>query len=356
MTLRSLIMPLAALCATIVPADGAKAQQQPTSAEIWRLVSEADAEIAAVRDRIGDYERAIAEREDELRQLRVSGGLAIDYDRKIQRLWTRLAFDDAVRSLRGSCAEAFERDVEDADLEFALDCLRDASASRKAPEALSCGSLEWVESFGAEVRLTGYVQDEAELELLSARYGDAIVADVSVRPWPICEALDTLEIPITSDDRPNVRMMSDKTEIRFGESLAFEVRTPGFPAFLYLAYLQADGSVVNLAPRLTPLRRQHSPEATIRYGDGLRGRRTFTAGPPTGPEAIVAISSRSPIEGLEALETGPDGQYWSARDPGRLIDRGRYLEILNDSLKDLPKAELGGRELTAHVLHLTIRP
>ncbi|MEO1103094.1 MAG: C1 family peptidase, partial [Pseudomonadota bacterium] len=132
-----------------------------------------------------------------------------------------------------------------------------------------------------KVRLTGFVSTVDELDRLDA-LGTYDTADIAVRPYPVCEAMKTLEEPMDSPLAPEVYMLDGITDLEFGDSLAFEVITPSVPSFLYLVYLDASGTAVNLAPRFGAMRDQYQPFTRLVFGDGGPGAQTFTASPPAG--------------------------------------------------------------------------
>lgn len=234
--------------------------------------------------------------------------------------------------------------------------LRELAGVPLAPcsHVFTTGLVDTVPRFG------GYVSSKAELDALVAR--DALapsqIADIKVRPYPVCEAMKTLDPALQAPARPTVRLLDEREPVRIGESLAFEVVSPDFPAFLYVAYLDAEGTVTNLAPRRGPIRRQLPPRTRLVYGDGLHGRQTFTASPPTGDEAVIVVASRSPIFELEALERPGNGQFvMPALDkPGaaETADDRYYLTRLRAGLNDRPDPSALAREVSAAVLHVTI--
>ena len=117
--------------------------------------------------------------------------------------------------------------------------------------------------------------------------------EVALRPWPQCEALMTIEKPLAALDRPSISL--PKSVYRASETLAFKVRMAGFQGYLHVAYIQADGNVVNLA-QSDPLTLTTLAERTkLTFGDGLEGRSKFTVAAPFGNEMIVALASRSPL-------------------------------------------------------------
>jgi len=206
--------------------------------------------------------------------------------------------------------------------------------------------------------LNGFVSSRDALQQLSQDYAPEQIRDVAVRPWPVCEVLKTLDGPLSEPSRPEIRMLGGETTLSYGDSLAFQVRAPDFASFLYIVYLQADGSVVNLLPKRGPIRQQAGFGERYVYGDGRNGRQKFTVQPPSGAEAIVVIASRSPIAQLEELEEEGGGQFImpaSAESGGSIADDRYFLTALRAGMAEQPDETRLGREISADVLHLTIR-
>ncbi|WP_226575158.1 C1 family peptidase [Acuticoccus sediminis] len=211
-------------------------------------------------------------------------------------------------------------------------------------------------------RYGGFVasaEEMSEITANAARSGitTAQIADIRVRPYPVCEALKTLDAPLQAHSRPTVRLLSGLEKVAVGDSLAFEVVSPDFPAFLYVAYLDNQGNVTNLAPRGGPLRQQVAPGTRLLYGDGREGRQSYEAALPTGDEAVIVIAAKSPIFQLEDLENG-DGQFvmpgLATRNAPQIADDRFYLSLLRAGLNDNPDPDALAREVSAAVLHIAI--
>lgn len=233
---------------------------------------------------------------------------------------------------------------------------RPADGSRPNPNVAEgeCAAVSLAADGGT---YEGFVESEAELAKLRGQFGAAAVSKVAVRPWPVCETLLTLDRPLLAPSRPRITLKSGGDQKKFGDVLDFSVTTPDFPSFLYVAYLQADGTVVNLVPRRGPLRKQLAPGTVLTFGDGKEGRQTFRAAAPAGTEAVVAIAARSPLLQLEALEAEGNGQFHLAaasKESGKDADDRLYLSLLRAALVDTPDPQMAGRDVTADVLHLTI--
>ena len=159
--------------------------------------------------------------------------------------------------------------------------------------AVSCGRLRVVTNKGKPV-VTGFVgtkDDLAKVRRAAAKAKAQI--KVALRPWPQCETLMTLEKPLAHAKRPKIAL--PKRAYRAGETLGFAVRMAGFQGYLHVAYVQADGKVVNLVRSDPVTLRTRAAGAELAFGDGRDGRPKFTVSAPFGREMIVAIASRSPL-------------------------------------------------------------
>lgn len=242
----------------------------------------------------------------------------------------------------------------------------------------ACASLQKVRGEAGNPKYVGFVSRHADrLKLEATAAAEKASADVDLRPWPICEALLTLEEPLRRPGRPKVELVGGDRPLRVGDRFALQATSPDVPAFLYLVYVEDDGTVVNLAPRLGPMRRQLEPGTVLQFGDGQSGRPTFKVtrpkgldesgrprdkfDPERGHEAVIAIAARAPIDELEALEK-PDSPVYARVDakpastggvaagpPDRL-----FLSALRDIVLRRAAPETLPREVTAAVLHLRI--
>ena len=159
--------------------------------------------------------------------------------------------------------------------------------------AVGCGRLRIAQENGKAI-VKGFVGSKDDLARVrkAADRAQAGFA-VDLRPWPQCETLMTLEKPLGHAGRPSIRL--PKRSYRAGETLSFQVRMAPFQGYLHVAYLQADGNVVNLVGSGAPALATLAANTTLTFGDGLEGRTRFTVSAPFGSEMIVAIASGSPL-------------------------------------------------------------
>lgn len=358
---------LTALAMLAAPLAPAAAQQSEALREVRTLVNEANRQVLEMQIAIEEIEANLSRWEAGMRRASATGSirpvLSTSASDDLSDLAEQIADHPSVAIADGTCRDDLRamgrQDLLDSSL-ARLPALSECAA-RIAPRVridlpYECASLFWQVSARGDLNLTGHVQDPGDLAELQTRFGPALTENVVARPFPVCSALEALELPLTSDKKPAIRMLSGKSRIPYNDSLAFEVVTPDFYAFVYLAYLQADGTVVNLLPRRSFIRKQHPPRTVLRFGDGQEGRQTYTATAPAGTEAIIGIASRSPIDALEDLEQGASGQYPARDASGRILDQSVFLDLLNSSLDDEFEQGSGRREISAEVLHLTVIP
>jgi hypothetical protein len=117
---------------------------------------------------------------------------------------------------------------------------------------------------------------------------------VALRPWPQCEALLTLDNALANSHGMIVTKTPDKMQFVRGEEFSFAVRSPDYPSYLYVAYVQADGSAKFLlrptGSGLTP------PNTVFRLGEGPKTVH-YKVAPPFGSEMVVALASDHPLLG-----------------------------------------------------------
>jgi hypothetical protein len=198
---------------------------------------------------------------------------------------------------------------------------------------LSCARVD-VEPRGNQSVLSGYVGSDDDLNRVKAIAASApgtSVGNVIVAPWPQCEALQTLEKPLKVVERPTIDIGAS-TELRSGDPLRIRVVSPGQISYLYVSYIQADGSVIHLVQPKGLVPQPTLPRQTLTFGGGEQGQPKFTIGAPFGREMIIAIASRSPLFDHEL--------------PAHQTER-EYLTELRRGLIYKPAPDMPDRELAA---------
>jgi hypothetical protein len=210
-------------------------------------------------------------------------------------------------------------------------------------DKLACARVS-VRARGRQSVLSGYVASDEDLKLvksIAAGLPGVSVGDVIVTPWPQCEALQTLEKPLALADRPTIDI-GPRAELRNGDQLNIQIRAPSQISYVYVAYIQADGSVVELVQPTGVVPQPTLPGQTLVFGSGEQGKPKFTIGPPFGREMIIAIASRSPLfeHELPAMQTERE-----------------FLSELRRALLYKPDPDMPDRELAASIktLHTQMR-
>ena len=160
---------------------------------------------------------------------------------------------------------------------------------------LSCARL----GLSAERQVEGFVGGEVDLRRVRALAGPAASTAVAIRPWPQCEALLTLDKPLTQSE--GVSLMLDpparhcpNATLCGGDALVATVHLPAWPAYLYLVYLPVGGGVLILDQPAGVVPTPHRPGDVVvlgRRGTPLQMR----VGPPFGREMLIALAAASPL-------------------------------------------------------------
>ena len=110
---------------------------------------------------------------------------------------------------------------------------------------IECGRIA-IEKRGEQRVVVGFVGTREDLAKIQAAATQSKVrVQVALRPWPQCEALMTIEKPLLQPSTPAISL--PRSSFRVEETLSFDVRMADFQGYLHVAYIQADGNVVNLA-------------------------------------------------------------------------------------------------------------
>jgi hypothetical protein len=153
---------------------------------------------------------------------------------------------------------------------------------------------------GFDFKLSGFVGRPEDLERIrqSALHRPGVssldTTAVALRPWPQCEALLTLDPALHNGHGIAIAQTPERGHLVKGEHVTFVVRSPDYPSYLYVAYLQADGSAAHL---LRPTDSgPTAPNTAIRLGEGPHAVH-FKVGPPYGSEMVIALASDQPLLG-----------------------------------------------------------
>lgn len=204
-----------------------------------------------------------------------------------------------------------------------------------APEIAKCELVRGSEVNGKRT-LTGFVgTDERLRHWKDDPANSAADIRIVVRPWPQCEALLLLDKNMTRGDRPAVmiRRASGDT-LNDGEALILEVQTPPFPSYLHIAYVQADGSVLNLVQSDAANIKMYPPNSRIILGDGSNGGPRYKVSAPFGREMLIAVAAKAPL--------------FSETRPSQEIERD-FLTALRLALVAKPDPSMPDRDVAANI-------
>lgn len=175
---------------------------------------------------------------------------------------------------------------------------------------LQCAKVQISKRGGLRVA-EGFVSTPADLDMVTSELaGEVDEVNVKLAPWPQCEALMTLEAQLAETDVPRIEVTG--TELRAGEVFGITVETPDFDGYVHVAYVQADGTVVNLqqvdADNLSTI----AANSRLMFGDGEDGRDKFEVSGPYGDEMLLVISSRSPLFSEPRPQTETERNFLTA--------------------------------------------
>ncbi|MEM6824701.1 MAG: DUF4384 domain-containing protein, partial [Pseudomonadota bacterium] len=209
----------------------------------------------------------------------------------------------------------------------AVDAVRDGIGGLLA--SVPCARLQTVfDPASGALELRGHVPEEGlrgpVLAALQARVGAAIpVADnVRILPRPQCGALAGIAavgLPQSEAQESDPKVVGAGAHARVytfrdGERLEFELQGPDYPAFFYIDYFDAKGSVLHLQPNeFVPLEAVGIKEIlTIGSERTDKPSISITVAPPFGQEIMVAFVASEPLfEGLRPIEEAA-GPYLEA--------------------------------------------
>ncbi len=175
---------------------------------------------------------------------------------------------------------------------------------------LQCAKIQ-ISTRGSRKVAEGFVSTPADLDTVTSQLeGEVDEVNVKLAPWPQCEALMTLDAQLAETDVPKIDVTG--TELKAGDIFGITVDTPNFDSYVHVAYVQADGTVVNLqqvdADNLSTL----APRSEIRFGDGQDGRAKFEVSGPFGNEMLLVISSRAPLFPEPRPQTETEREFLTA--------------------------------------------
>ncbi|MHA1563904.1 MAG: DUF4384 domain-containing protein [Alphaproteobacteria bacterium] len=182
-----------------------------------------------------------------------------------------------------------------------------------------CAALSATLQKNARLVVTGHVSSAADLDQLSrdlADYGQngAVLNQAEVFGWPHCEAAEILH-GFTLLDRnlsgaPTVRPFNHSGLYRQGENMEIEVIAPvDAAAFIYVDFVQQDGTVVHLLPTDDDAENQLDAGARLVLGQGAQ---RYRVEPPFGTEMMMVVASPVPLFDGGRAQVEPAQEYLGA--------------------------------------------
>ena len=172
---------------------------------------------------------------------------------------------------------------------------------QKKSQGFECSKVDIKSASSGMLAVNGFVSSERDLAALEAIIHEGsgqrkIQNNVVLRPWPQCEALLNFDKYIQPSNTLSAQLVGARDNIYSeGDSLEIEIKTPDFPAYLYVTYLQADGNAVNLSWPTGRFPKYAPTNSLVHLGGGKLGEKNYRVGAPYGAEAIVVIASGSSL-------------------------------------------------------------
>ncbi len=211
---------------------------------------------------------------------------------------------------------------------------------------LSCADLSTTLSAGDRIRVTGYVEQPADLARLKYALAEipgvrGVDANVDVYSRPFCEILGTLKqsanLDAASAERPWIVLSKASGDYLEGDFLQLSTTaTPAYDGYLYVDFVDPDGNVLHLLPAPGRLNNFVSAGEEVLLGQ----ERQYEIFPPHGYGMIVAISSPSML---------------FDRNRDQIESVGTYLGDLREKLERLPQDGSRPKAVSTYVM-LTTRP
>ncbi len=165
----------------------------------------------------------------------------------------------------------------------------------RALDQFKCAALSATVRQGSSLVIRGHVASADDMNrLLAVLAPYTEVSRVSNRAqvyaWPRCEAIEILETLTTANAPavgPSVRPVEHGSVYRAGESLVLDAIAADTPGYLYVDFVQNDGTVVHLVSG-----RRVAAGERIRVG---AGDLNLIVAPPFGAETLSIVQSAEPL-------------------------------------------------------------
>jgi serine/threonine protein kinase len=212
---------------------------------------------------------------------------------------------------------------------------------------LKCASARTHLTDDGTLSLEGFVSRAEDLTRIRSAVtkmaGNAkIQTDLSVQPEPFCEILRILQplqpFGMPAGAAPRLEFNNADQRYRTGEKLVVTASMGrAFEGYLYVDYIDSDGSVVHLLPSSRQTQNHMLPGQAIVLGSldttDVAGDFVYEIQPPLGPGMVIAFASRQRL--LEAPRS-------------HVETIGEYTPILQAALQDRPAGQPQGSLVATH--------
>ena len=213
---------------------------------------------------------------------------------------------------------------------------------------LDCAHTRSQVTADGSLALSGFVSTPEDLETVRAEVkqiqGIENVRDtLTIQPRPFCELLGVLATHELANASPAVRTQLSLNNVdqryRTGDKLVVTATAgSAFEGYLYVDYLDSDGSVVHLLPSPRMIDNHLLPGQEVVLGalnaDDASGDFIYEIQPPLGPGMVIAIASRH--------------RLWEVPHRPHVETTGAYAPALQSALQALRSREPQGGIVSAH--------
>lgn len=207
-------------------------------------------------------------------------------------------------------------------------------------ESVGCADLRANRDDGGRWTVQGVVGAATDRDRVMGKLRDELgiaeaKLDLTVMPWPQCEAYKTFSPALGKSAGLSLRIRGangNRPTLLQGEPLVLDVTVPSFPSHLYIIYLQAGGDAVFLHTPAANGGRSLPAGSSVILGDGREGRPAFTIGAPYGDEMILAIASPQPL---------------FTSEPDQSMTEREFLTLFRRALLGHGARALGGSDMAA---------
>jgi serine/threonine protein kinase len=215
----------------------------------------------------------------------------------------------------------------------------DLETVREILEELQCASTTPILSSDGNLSISGFVSSREDLNKIRLEMSrlEGITnfnEDLVVHPWPFCEILEMLQRHQSPGISPSLQthLEVNHPDRRYtqGDYLVVSATVgSAFDGYLYIDYLDSDGTVVHMLP--SPKRLQndvHAGQNVVIGAEGPdpRGYYSYEIEPPYGPGLLVAITSRQAL-----FDTSPRGHIETAYEYFPALRTALQTTTLNNS-------------------------